>query len=112
MKNIYQERKILVVCSSLPFLVWLSLGISGNVEVSGIEYFVCFINYLLLALLTPINSKIAKGISILCLIIISTLLALEGRSNDVFGPLYPYFILIFCAYYIILNIISIRKCKI
>lgn len=109
MKKIYSKSKILSFLSFLPFLLWLSIGFTGNVEIAGIEYFICFIGFLALSLFTPVDNKLAKVISLVCLLIISSLLAIEGTSNEMFGPLYPYFILIFCGYYIILNIISIRR---
>lgn len=109
-KKDYKEHKSLVVFSFLPFIMWLSIGLSDNFEISGvIEFCLCFISFGVLSLTTPINIKKIKVISIVCLAIISYLLFVEGQSNDMFGLLYPYFISVFCLYYLFLNMISIVK---
>lgn len=108
-KRNYREHKYLVVLSVLPFIIWVSLSFSNNFEINGLGYYICFIAFLVLSLITPINVKGIKVLSIVCISIISYLLFIEGQQNDMFGLLYPYLIGIFCLYYLFLNMISIKK---
>lgn len=85
------------------------MGLSDNVKITNSSYYFFLITFLVLTLFTLINEKILKIVCLFCIVIISVFLYLEGLSNDMFGPLYPYFIGLFCCYYILLNYLSMKN---
>ena len=100
----------MLIFSFVPFIIWLIPPLSGNVSISLSTILFGFI-FITLCLSTANYHKYARIIALIALSIIVYVLYQEGLSNDMFGKIYPIFLLIFSLYYLILNFNPLRKIK-
>ena len=99
-----------LIFSFVPFIIWLIPPLSGNASISLNTILFGFI-FITLCFSTAHNHKYARIIALITLSIIIYVLYQEGLSNDMFGKIYPIFLLIFSLYYLILNFYSLRRIK-